>query len=159
MNPAPIRLMVPGRYSTSAGQVVNFTAAGLAALAKGYDRALFEAPIVAEPPRHDDPAGGWVHSLQFRDGALFAQPHQVEPVFGAAVAAGKFKKTAVSIYPADHPNNPTPGRPYLRHVGFDGIVAPAVPGLRPASPARFAAAPGLVFELDPARLDFTAPAV
>ena len=46
----------------------------------------------------------------------------------------------------DHPANPTPGVNYLRHVGFLGAAAPAVPGLKPV---HFAAHEGTVeFALD-----------
>ena len=40
-----------------------------------------------------------------------------------------FKKRSASFYPPGHPANPTPDRPYLRHVGFLGAQPPAVKGL------------------------------
>ena len=148
------RFMTPGRFAI-AGTPVNITAADLADLAAGYDPEKFQAPVVANEPKHDDPAYGWVKSLAFKDGALHAVVDQLDPTFGAAVAAGQFDKRQVSLYPTNHPNNPTPGRPYLRHLGFTGLVAPD-PGFRRA--ANFAADPrAMVFEVEPLALDFAAP--
>jgi hypothetical protein len=150
----PIRLITPGCYASTDGNPINFTADDLLDMAAAYDPGLFHSPIVANQPRHDDPAYGWIERLEFTAGALYAHAEQVEPTFGASVASGAYIKKAVSFFPPDYHINPTPGRAYLRHLAFKGIKAPAVPGLRPAN---FAAAPGLVFDLEPARVDFAIP--
>ena len=49
--------------------------------------------------------------------------------FAGLLKAGRFKKRSASFYPPGHPSNPTPDRPYLRHVGFLGAQPPAVKGL------------------------------
>ena len=46
------------------------------------------------------------------------------------VQAGRFKKRSASFYPPQAPNNPTPGKWYLRHVAFLGAQPPAVAGLK-----------------------------
>ena len=60
---------------------------------------------------------------------LYAEPDQVEPQFAQLVNSGRLKKISASIYLGDTPGNPTPGRPYLKHIGFLGAQAPAVKGL------------------------------
>lgn len=102
----------------------------VAAIAANYDPAKFEAPVVAGHPTHDAPAYGWAKKLEFSDGKLLAVADQFDPAFADAVKAGRYKKVSACFYPPDHHNNPTPGQYYLRHIGFLGAAAPAVPGLK-----------------------------
>lgn len=112
------------------GAVLNFSEADLAASAAAYDPQLHEAPIVVGHPKHDAPAYGWVKTLSAQDGALFAEPEQIDPAFSELVTAGRFKKISASFYSPDSAANPVPGVYYLRHVGFLGAQPPAVKGLR-----------------------------
>ena len=112
------------------GATLAFSESDLAASAAAYDPALFEAPIVIGHPKTDNPAYGWVKSLTFADGALDAEPCQVDPAFAELVDAGRYKKISAAFYAPDAKNNPAPGVYYLRHVGFLGAAAPAVKGLR-----------------------------
>lgn len=112
------------------GVALAFSDSDLAASAKAYDPERFEAPIVVGHPDLNAPAYGWVKSLTFADGALDAEPHQVDPAFAELVSAGRYKKISAAFFSPDAPNNPSPGVFYLRHVGFLGAVAPAVKGLR-----------------------------
>lgn len=112
------------------GQVLNFSESDLTASAAAYDPQLHEAPMVIGHPQHDNPAYGWVKKLSATDGALFAEPDQVDPAFAELVTAGRYKKISASFYAPTSPSNPVPGVYYLRHVGFLGAQPPAVKGLR-----------------------------
>ena len=126
-----IAIFKTGRHTATSGDVLDATPEMLAAIAAGYNPTLHESPAVVGHPRHDAPAYGWVRALSFDEpsGVLYADFAQVDPQFADWVAAGRYKKRSASFYTADHPSNPTPGKPYLRHVGFLGAQPPAVKGL------------------------------
>ncbi len=128
-----IHILRPGTFTDSAGSEVTFTAADLASIATAYDPAKHEAPLVIGHPTADAPAYGWVASLREDDAGVHAEPHQLDTQFAGLVRAGRFRKVSASLYGASHPNSPTPGSWYLRHVGFLGAQPPAVKGLRQAS--------------------------
>lgn len=137
-----------GRHTPKSGGKLDFSEADLAGIAASYDPARHEAPIVVGHPRHDRPAYGWIKSLKATAEGLEAEPSQVDPAFSEIVNDGRYKKISASFFAPTSPANPTPGKWYLRHVGFLGAAAPAVPGLRSAS---FSENPeGVVeFELSP----------
>lgn len=135
----PIQIFKPGKHVAMNGAELSFSEADLAATAAAYDPAKHEAPLVVGHPKHDAPAYGWVKSLAFADpstgsgrtdGALEAEPQQVDAAFAEMVTKGSFKKISASFYTPDSPQNPVPGVYYLRHVGFLGAQPPAVKGLR-----------------------------
>lgn len=129
----------PGSHLAMSGVELTFAQSDLAATAGAYDPALHEAPLVVGHPKLDAPAYGWVEKLEQIDGALEATPRQVNPEFAAIVNAGAYKKMSAAFWAPDAPGNPVPGVYYLRHIGFLGAQAPAVPGLRtPAFPTEFA---------------------
>ncbi|WP_293602620.1 MULTISPECIES: peptidase [unclassified Polaromonas] len=111
------------------GIVVDFTSSILEEVASTYDPKLHEAPIVIGHPKLADPAYGWVGSLSFGEGGLVADERQVDPDFNELRRKGHYKHPSASFYMPDSPNNPTPGKWYLRHVGFLGATAPALKGL------------------------------
>jgi len=118
--------------------VVEFTPAMLAEVASTYNPKLHEAPIVIGHPKVDDLAYGWIDQVAFADGALVATEKQVDPDFNELRRAGRLKKPSASFYTPDAPNNPTPGKWHLRHVGFLGAVPPALKGLNAARQVSFA---------------------
>lgn len=120
----------PGLHTAASGAALSFSEADLEATVRAYDPAKHEAPIVVGHPKDNHPAYGWVGSLSFSDGAIVAEPKDVDPSFAEMVKAGRFKKRSASFYSPDHPANPVPGVYYLRHVGFLGAQPPAVKGLR-----------------------------
>lgn len=128
-----LHIFKPGKHTTVNGKVIEFTESMVAAIASCYDPAKHEAPIVVGHPKMDDPAYGWTKALSFADGALIAEPDQVEPQFAEMVNAGRFKKISVRLYPPESPHNPVPGGWYLQHIGFLGAQPPAVKGLKSAS--------------------------
>lgn len=127
----PFQIFRPGRHTSSNGTSLSFSEDDLRAAVAAYDPAVHEAPIVVGHPKDNGPAYGWVKALSFdEEGALVAEPAQVEESFAEMVKAGRFKKRSASFYTPDSPSNPKPGAFYLRHVGFLGAQAPAVKGLK-----------------------------
>ncbi|PPD36757.1 MAG: peptidase [Methylomonas sp.] len=125
----PIQIFKTGTHVAMNGAELTFSEADLVASAKAYDPALHEAPLVVGHPSTDAPAYGWVKSLDAANGALSAQPDQLDPAFSELVAAGRYKKISAAFYSPHSPGNPVPGVYYLRHVGFLGAQPPAVKGL------------------------------
>lgn len=125
-----IHIFKPGTHTTLGGASLSFSESDLAASAAAYDPAIHEAPLVVGHPKTDDPAYGWVRSLQFAESGLSAEPQQVDAEFAEMVNAGRFKKISAAFYPPDAPTNPVPGVYYLRHVGFLGAQPPAIKGLK-----------------------------
>lgn len=116
------------------GSKLAFSESVIAATVAAYEPSLHEAPLVIGHPKTEDPAWGWVKSLSFADGHLYAEPgDDLDPEFAEMVNQGKFKKVSASFYAPDAPNNPAPGVYYLRHVGFLGAQPPALKGMKNAS--------------------------
>ena len=133
----PVHIFKPGRWTTMAGETIEFSEADLRATAAAFSPSVSKAPIVIGHPAHDDPAQGWVASLTATSRGLFALPAQVEPSFAEAVKAGRYGTISAKFYRPTDASNPVPGIWYLRHVGVLGAQNPALKGLD--SPA-FAAA-------------------
>lgn len=132
-----------GRHQATSGEWLNADADWAKSVVAAYDKSKHEAPIVIGHPQDNAPAYGWVESISFDEasGTLYADIAQVEPQFADLLAQGRFKKRSASFYPPNAAGNPTPGQPYLRHVGFLGAQPPAVKGL-----ADFAAQTAPIFE-------------
>jgi len=126
-----INIFKSGTHRDSNGTTMDFSESKLAAAVSAYDPAIHEAPIVIGHPKGDNPAYGWIKSLEFNeaDNKLFAEPHQLNADFEEMVANHAFKKVSASWYLPEHPANPVPGSLYLRHVGFLGAQPPAIKGL------------------------------
>ncbi len=112
------------------GQAVSFSEEAIKAIAANYNPSLHEAPIVVGHPKSDNPAYGWVKSIEFADDGLYAEVDEIDPAFSEVVKAGSYKKVSAAFYSPGSPNNPRPGGYYLRHIGFLGAQPPAVKGLR-----------------------------
>lgn len=128
----PLHLARVGTFTDMHGQDVSLTPELLAQLAASYDPALYQAPLVIGHPKTNSPAFGWLDKIEATTEGLFGSPINVDPAFAEAVASGRYPKRSLSFWPADHPGSPTPGRPYIRHLGVLGAVPPAIPGLRGA---------------------------
>lgn len=125
-----IHIFRAGTHQPMDGEPINFTANDLAATAKAYNPALHEAPLVIGHPQHDDPAWGWVKSVEVTADGLEIVPHEVDSDFAALVEAKRYKKVSASFYDPNSPINPVPGVYYLRHVGFLGAQPPSLKGLK-----------------------------
>lgn len=126
----PIKIFKVGTHTSMQGVKKEYTRDMLAECVAAYNPQTHEAPFVLGHPKHDDPAYGWADHLELSDdGFLLAYPKQVKAEFAENVNAGSHNKVSASFYLPDSPNNPTPGKLYLRHVGFLGAQPPAVKGL------------------------------
>jgi hypothetical protein len=142
MTMEPIHFFRAGTHQPVKGDPIHFSEADLRAIAAAYDPNVHEAPIVVGHPSMDAPAYGWVEQVIAKPDGLYAVPTQVNAEFSDLVAKGTYKKVSASFYPAKAGNNPKPGAPYLRHIGFLGAMAPSVKGLKPIA---FADDAGLMF--------------
>ena len=129
----PIEIFRPGTHTPMNGAPITFRDEDVRAAAELYDPGANPAPIVIGHPNTDDPAFGWVSRLKFQDGVLKAELKEVEPAFANLVKSGRYKRVSAAFFPPDATANPTPGTWHLRHVGFLGARAPAVPGLKPVN--------------------------
>ncbi|BEH14263.1 prolipoprotein diacylglyceryl transferase [Marinobacter shengliensis] len=128
-----LEIFKSGQHTDSQGREWAFSREDMEASVAAYDPAVFSAPLVVGHPQMEDPAYGWVESITLDGDVVKAKPDRVEPQFAALVNEGRFPKMSASWFPPTHPSNPKPGVWYLRHVGFLGAAAPAIPGLKPAS--------------------------
>jgi len=126
----PIHFLKTGVFKDMHGNEYAFKTADLVAIAQAYDPAVFASPIVVGHPKDNDPAFGWVKSVECANSSLQADPEKLAPEFTEMVANGRFRKVSASLFPPEHPSNPKPGAYYLRHIGFLGAAAPAIPGLK-----------------------------
>ena len=127
--PKPINILKPGTFTDVKGVKVTFTRADMAQIIDSYDASQDPAPLVIGHPKLDDPAFGWVGSLQMDGDVLQAVPSAIAPELAEAVREQAYRKISPSLYPPADPNNPTPGKWHLKHVGFLGAAAPAIKGL------------------------------
>ena len=127
----PIQIFKSGCYVALGGIDVCINDTELADIAATYNRQRQKAPLVLGHPFDDKPAYGWVESLHYSDGALYAALQQVAPELIDWVRAGRYKHVSAGFYPPFAPANPRPGKYFLKHVGFLGAMVPAVKGLAP----------------------------
>ena len=129
--PDGIEIFRPGRHLDDRGIAHHFSEADVDVMAASYNPALREAPLTVGHPKDNLPAYGWVKAVSRNAaGVLAITPHNVEPQFAEMVADKRFPKRSASFYPPQAPNNPTPGKWYLRHVAFLGAQPPAIAGLK-----------------------------
>lgn len=125
-----IQIFKTGKHTSSNGVTQTYDNSFNEAVVNGYDSQVHISPVVAGHPKSDDPALAWVKSLHINGDVIEAEIDELNPEFEAAVKAGSYKKISASFFLPDSPSNPTPGKPYLRHIGILGAATPAVPGLR-----------------------------
>ncbi len=117
-----IEVLRTGTWTDSSGKGHTFEASDLDRIVKAYAERQNDAPIVVGHPATNDPAYGWVESLQRDKDRLVATLKDVVPQFANLVRQKLYKYVSVSL-----------SGDKLRHVGFLGAVPPAVEGLKPAS--------------------------
>lgn len=126
----PFKIFRPGTHTASCGTAVTFTKEQLAAACAGYEPSNYASPLVIGHPKTEDRAWGQVEKLTMDEaGDVWAHPTHVEAKFDDLVQSHAFPNRSASWYMPDHPNNPTPGSLYLKHIGFLGAAAPALKGL------------------------------
>ena len=129
--PQLIEIFRAGKHTDMHGRVREYSDADIQAIADAYDPNLGSAAVVVGHPKLDAPAYGWVDKVVAKDGVLLVSEDQVDPAFAEMRKNGRFKNRSASFFLPDAPNNPKPGQLYLKHVGWLGAAAPAVPGLKP----------------------------
>ncbi|ECD3767980.1 peptidase [Salmonella enterica subsp. salamae serovar 42:b:e,n,x,z15] len=128
-----IHIFRAGTHTDMHGRRINFSDADLNEIAQNYNPALHEAPIVVGHPKTDAPSYAWVSGIKKDRDGLKAEPRDIDPQFAELVKNRRYSKVSASFYCPDSPGNPTPGKYYLRHVGFLGAQPPAIKGLKPVS--------------------------
>ncbi len=118
------------------GRQVAITDADLDGLVRAHGSAD-PAPVVVGHPEADAPAYGWVDGVRRVGDRLQVRLRDLDPSFRSAVEAGRYAGRSVALDRAEG------GGWHLRHLGFLGGVAPAVPGL---APTRFAGEADMVIE-------------
>lgn len=129
----PIEVFRSGRFMDMSGNAQTIPESTLHNIAATYDRENAPAPVVIGHPKLDTPAFGWVERLYVEGGTLKATLENTAAEFADMVKAGRYKRVSISMFQPKSPANPKPGNFYLKHVGFLGAAAPAVPGLKPVS--------------------------
>lgn len=132
-----IELFKVGHQTDSKGRAKAWTRADLDEIASSYNSVvnrLHDAPVLDEPAAkvqisHGDNerAYGWL-TRAYRDGDVLKGDYaHVDPTFAEAVNSKQYRKRSISLYPPEHPSNPTPGQWNIRHVAY--VAIPAVKGL------------------------------
>ncbi len=139
-----IDLFSAGEQTDSAGNTRIWTQAELDQMVANHS-AESAAPAVVGHPSSDAPAYGWLSDVRRNGDTLQGKFDQVNPDFEQAVRSGSYKNRSISL---DH--SPESGFS-IRHVGWLGGVAPAIPGLRPVqfsseAPAHTFTTSALVYE-------------
>jgi hypothetical protein len=130
-NHGPIEVFRAGSFVDMHGTKQTVTVQNLQSIAMAYDAENHPAPVVLGHPSTDAPAYGWVESLFVEGGILKANLRETAVEFADWVKQGLYKKVSISLFMPGGTNNPKPENFYLKHVGFLGATAPAVPGLKP----------------------------
>ncbi|ECE9609585.1 peptidase [Salmonella enterica subsp. enterica serovar Enteritidis] len=128
-----IHIFRAGTHTDMHGRRINFSDADLNEIAQNYNPALHEAPIVVGHPKTDAPSYAWVRGIKKDRDGLKAEPRDIDPQFAELVKNRRYSKVSASFYCPESPGNPTPGKYYLRHVGFLGAQPPAIKGLKQVS--------------------------
>ncbi|MGG6128277.1 peptidase [Salmonella enterica] len=128
-----IHIFRAGTHTDMHGRRINFSDADLNQIAQNYNPALHEAPIVVGHPKTDAPSYAWVSGIKKDRDGLKAEPRDIDPQFAELVKNRRYSKVSASFYCPESPGNPTPGKYYLRHVGFLGAQPPAIKGLKQVS--------------------------
>lgn len=127
--PDNIEIFKAGTRIADDGTAHTITPADIAAAANNYDPTVREAPLCVGHPKDNKPAFGWVSRLSATGDSLRMHVKDVVPQFAEMVNNKLYRARSSSFYHPKHPNNPTPGKWYLRHVAFLGAQQPAIAGL------------------------------
>lgn len=119
--------ILQARTATSAsGEKVEITQQDLHDIADNYNQEE-PSPFVLGHPKDDAPAKGWVESLVVKGNELFAKGKDYTKDLIEKVGSREYTKISSSLHKKDSTANPNPGKLSLKHVGFLGAAAPAMP--------------------------------
>jgi hypothetical protein len=126
-----VAIFKAGKHISASGQTLDATPEFCEELVKSYNKSIHHAPFCYGHPKDNDPAGAWAESLVFKreTGTVYAETEVVDGDLVQNLESGKFRYPSASLYMPNSPTNPTPGKPYLRHVAVLGAQVPAVKGV------------------------------
>lgn len=107
----------------------GLTAAHMADAASSYDPEKNPAPLVFGHPSNDSPALGVVASARAEGAKLFLTMKNMAKELVDGVKERRIINRSIAFWAPDHPSNPTPGKYSIRHLGFLGGQAPAIPNM------------------------------
>jgi len=113
-----VEIFQAGDHTDGHGRSGTWTEEDLDQMVANHNAAT-AAPLVIGHPETNDPAYGWVESLQRAGKSLMARFKDVVPQFERAVETGRYRKRSVSI-------GKGPDGWRLLHVGFLGAKPPAL---------------------------------
>jgi len=122
-----IKILKKTKAVSNSGKEIEFDDKILDDIVQNYDAFENPAPVVFGHPKDNEPAKGWVSELKRIGNDIYAKLRDVSGDLRDGVKNGAFKKISPSLFPPEHPANPKKGSYYLRHVGFLGASAPAIP--------------------------------
>jgi hypothetical protein len=108
----------------------GLTASHIAEAASLYDADKNPAPLVFGHPTNDSPALGVVSGARAAGNKLFLKLANVAEDLKTAVRERRVLNRSIAFWDPDHPSNPNPGKYSIRHLGFLGGQAPAIPGMK-----------------------------
>lgn len=121
-----IKILQAREATSAAGDKVEITQQDLHDIADNYNSEE-PAPFVLGHPKTDAPAKGWVESLVVKGNTLFAKGKDYAQDLIDKVSKREYTKISSSLHTKDSTANPNPGKLSLKHVGFLGAAAPAMP--------------------------------
>lgn len=125
-----LEIFRPGTFTSMDGRETTFSESQLNEVAESYNPKLFKSPLTIGHPKDNKPHLGDVLAIYMHNNRLSVAAEFSDALF-EGIQSGAYKNRSASFYLPESPGNPTPGRFYLRHVGFLGAVPPAVKGLSP----------------------------
>lgn len=119
-----IEIFKIGKHTSSDGRIIEYKTEDLQSIALIYNEKIklsnsFKAPLVLGHPKDDEPALGWVDSLEVIGDKLLANVENIPTATKALIDKGYFRKVSISLY----------SDKMLKHIGLLGAATPAVKGL------------------------------
>jgi len=126
----PLELLATGVYSLSKDRLIRLDEHDMFRMVGAFNdmKPPRPAPIVIGHPDDDAPSYGLVSRLDYVDGRLTAVAEDINDSFWRGLKEGLYPRYAAQFFCPDNPDNPAPGRFFLKHVGFMGPVPPSIRG-------------------------------
>ena len=125
-----LTLLTAGVYPLSKDLQISLDEFDLGRMAGAFNdmKPPRPAPIVIGHPANDAPSYGIINRLGMADGTLLGYAEDLNDSFRRGMKEGLYPRYAAQFFGPDNPDNPVPGRFFLKHVGFRGPVPPSVKG-------------------------------
>ncbi|GAB1439705.1 hypothetical protein MASR2M36_24820 [Providencia sp.] len=119
-----------GNFTAMDGRNISFSHSDLSEVADSYNPSVYLAPLTIGHPANNEPRLGEVRTMFVHGNSLYASA-EFSDALKTNVKTGTYKNRSASFFMPNTPDNPRPGKFYLRHIGFLGAVPPAVKGMAP----------------------------